>query len=58
LPVRFVTAVLTDEKCKLESIDGEIVVLRHESEVYRVKVSEKGTHTAESNPSAVRVPIA
>jgi hypothetical protein len=58
LPVRFVTAVLTDEKCKLESIDGEIVVLRHASEIYRVNVSEKGTHTAESNPSAVRVPIA
>ena len=58
LPVRFVTAVLTDERCKLESIDGEIVILRNESEVYRAKVSEKGTRPAEAYPSAVRVPIA
>ena len=38
LPVRFVTAILIDERCKLESRDGRLVVLLGESEVHRVSL--------------------
>ena len=38
LPVRFVTMVLTDERCKVESQNGEIVIHANESE-YRVNLS-------------------
>jgi heparinase II/III-like protein len=43
LPARFVTAVLTDERCKFESADGEIIILRDEYEIYRVNLTEKRT---------------
>jgi hypothetical protein len=54
LPVRFVTVVLTDERCRVETIDGEIVILKSESqdrasgkfEIYRVGLSSKGKGTA------------
>ena len=43
LPLRFVTAVLTDERCKLKSKDGQFIILNSESrdepEVYRVNFS-------------------
>ena len=39
LPLRFVTAILTDERCKLESRDEQLFVLLEESEIYRVKLS-------------------
>jgi len=59
LPLRFVTAVLTDERYKLKSKDGQLIILNSESqdeaEVYRVNFSAKGTHTAETQPSAVSV---
>jgi hypothetical protein len=55
LPVRFVTAILTDERCRLESEDGRLVVLRDESAVYRVNLSAKAPHTAEGQPLAVSV---
>jgi hypothetical protein len=38
LPVRFVTAIFTDDRCKLESRDEHLVVLLGESEIYRVNV--------------------
>jgi hypothetical protein len=38
LPVRFVTVVLTDERCRFESQNGEIVIRANESE-YRVNLS-------------------
>jgi hypothetical protein len=49
LPVRFVTVVLTDERCRVEIIDGHIVVLKSQSqdgssgeaEIYRVDFSSK-----------------
>jgi len=45
LPVRFVTVVLTDARCKLESRDGHLVVLKSDSggefEAYRVDLSTK-----------------
>jgi hypothetical protein len=55
LPVRFVTVVLTDERCRVETIDGEIVILKSESqdgssgesEIYRVDLSSKGMDGAE-----------
>jgi hypothetical protein len=39
LPLRFVTVVLTDERCRLESGDGQLVILSDESELYRVNLS-------------------
>jgi hypothetical protein len=41
LPVRFVTAILTGERCKLESRDEQLIVLLGESEVHRVSLSAK-----------------
>jgi hypothetical protein len=41
LPVRFVTAILTDEKCKLESKDEQVVISLNESELHRVNLSVK-----------------
>jgi hypothetical protein len=66
VPVRFVTVILTDERCQLESEDGQLVVLKSESrdkftgesEVYRVNLSTKGKHTAETRLSPVSVPRA
>jgi hypothetical protein len=59
LPVRFVTAVLTDERCELKSKDGQLIILnsesRNEPEVYRVNVSARGMQAAETPPSAVSV---
>jgi hypothetical protein len=49
LPVRFATVVLTDARCRLESVDGQLVVLRSESgrefEAYRVNLSTRGMHS-------------
>jgi hypothetical protein len=56
LPVRFVAAILTDERCKLESEDGQLVVLRNELEIYRVDLLAKATLTKEIQPSALSVP--
>jgi len=58
LPVRFVTVILTDEQCKLESRSGELIVSRsessrNESEVYRVSVSAIRTSTEQRQPSVV-----
>jgi hypothetical protein len=43
LPVRFVTVVLTDARCRLKSEDGQIAILETEStseaEIYRVDLS-------------------
>ena len=38
LPVRFVTAILTDDRCKLKSTDEHLVVSLAGSEIYRVNV--------------------
>ena len=38
LPIRFVTVVLTDERCKIESRGNEIVISDNESEIYRVNL--------------------
>jgi hypothetical protein len=38
LPVRFVTAILTDDRCPLESTDEQLVIMRGESEIYRENV--------------------
>jgi hypothetical protein len=38
LPVRFVTAILTDDRCQLESTDEQLVIMRGESEIYRENV--------------------
>jgi hypothetical protein len=59
LPVRFVTVVLTDERCRVETIDGRIVVLKSEShdgssgesEIYRVDLSSKNMDTAAKPPT-------
>lgn len=41
LPLRFVTAILTDEQCQIQSADGQLVVLLHDSEIHRVNLSAK-----------------
>jgi hypothetical protein len=38
LPARFVTAIFTDERCKLESSNEQLAILLDESEIYRVNV--------------------
>jgi hypothetical protein len=70
LPVRFVTAVLTDERCRLESIDDRIVILRSESsekceaesgfesEVHRVNLVPKTMRSEIPQRSVASVPTA
>jgi hypothetical protein len=67
LPVRFVTAVLTDERCKLKASGDQILILREESldreevnreEVYRVNLSTKTKPAAELQMSSTSVPRA
>src|ERR1700678_2861056 len=63
LPVRFVTVVLTGDRCKIESRDSEIVIVKneshreseHDSEIYRVNLSPKNSHSA-ATQSSVGVP--
>jgi hypothetical protein len=38
LPVRFVTAIFTDDRCQLESTEEHLVVLLGESEIHRVQL--------------------
>jgi hypothetical protein len=38
LPVRFVTVILTDDRCKVESTEEQLVVLLGNSEIHRVEV--------------------
>jgi len=66
LPVRFVTVVLTGDRCRLESQGDEIVILgdqfsgesANESEIYRVSLSPKNLHSATMQKSLASVPIA
>jgi len=60
LPVRFVTVILTDERCEVESANSQIIVFRNETrdhslseaEVHRVNLlPEKRTNPAETQPS-------
>ncbi len=61
LPVRFVTIVLTDERFKVESSTGQIVVLKSQSsaqsqedvEIYRVNLSQPMTNTTTNSLPAV-----
>jgi len=41
LPIRIVTAILTDERCQLESRDEQLVVLLGDSELDRVDISAR-----------------
>ncbi|MFZ0770720.1 MAG: alginate lyase family protein [Candidatus Sulfotelmatobacter sp.] len=69
LPVRLTTVILTDQRCRLESGrlesgDGELVILRSESadrsetqsEIFRGNLSAKRPHAVSTQPSAVSVP--
>jgi Heparinase II/III-like protein/Heparinase II/III N-terminus len=49
LPVRFVTAILMDQRCEIKSEAGQLVILRTEpgnepEEIYRVTLSEEASH--------------
>lgn len=55
LPVRFVTAVLTDEQCKVESVDGQVIIVRDETEIYRVNLTEKQTPPAKARLATMSV---
>jgi hypothetical protein len=53
LPVRFVTVVLTGERCRLEEQSGEVVILCDDptsSTEYRVSLSDRKLQTPESFP--------
>ncbi len=64
LPIRFVTTILTNERCQLESGMGQLTILRNqsgaspgeESEVYRVNLSVQSPHAAETQvaPASMR----
>jgi hypothetical protein len=60
LPVRLVTVILTDDRCKTESKDGQLVILRSdshdESEVYRVSLSPNAPAAAAAQPSTLNAP--
>ncbi len=65
LPVRFVTAVLTNERCKVEARRGEIVVLEetredlpHESVLYRVNLSATAVESALDRSLRASAPVA
>jgi len=51
LPVRFVTAVLTDERSRLEPGDGSLVIVRDEAEVFRVNLSARMPCRGNAAPS-------
>ena len=60
LPVRFVTVILTDEQCKVESKGGELRISAggpgEESEIYRMSLSEKEPQGAPEARLEPRVP--
>jgi hypothetical protein len=64
--VRFVTVVLTDDGCKVESQDSEIVIFNNElrresedeSEIYRVNLAPENSHNARTRRSSVSVLLA
>ncbi len=62
LPVRFVTVILTDERCKIASEHEQLVIFRSEagieSEVYRVSLSKRATDSAVEQMSPGSVPRA
>jgi hypothetical protein len=62
LPVRFVTAILTDERCKLESAGGQLSIVREESgddsEVYEVSLSPNSAGLATIRPHTMSKPTA
>jgi hypothetical protein len=41
LPLRFVTAVLADEKTRIKNENGQVIIWRGESELYRVTLSAR-----------------
>lgn len=42
LPVRFATVVLTDDRCQLESKNGDLIILRDDVEIHRLEFSPNG----------------
>ena len=62
LPVRFVTAILTNQQCRIETAESQLVILRNEagneSEVYRVNLSQEAANAAPEPLSPVSVPRA
>jgi hypothetical protein len=52
LPVRFITVILTDEACQLESRNNGIIISQHDSEIYRVDLSAGNIRTAKTQPNA------
>jgi hypothetical protein len=66
IPVRFVTVVLTDESCRVESSDNELLIFKTEfqnnvenqSEIYRVNLSTNAVRSAAAERTLVSVPKA
>jgi hypothetical protein len=53
LPIRLVTAVLTEERSKTLLEDDELVILHDEAEIFRVSLSETRMYRAEAPPASV-----
>jgi Heparinase II/III-like protein/Heparinase II/III N-terminus len=66
LPVRFVTVILTDDQCELESANGELVIFNFaregeshgKSEIYRESLSPPGTSESAAPFSPIGIPLA
>lgn len=64
LPVRFVTVILTDERCKLKSVEGQLVISgnesalegREDSDLYRVELATKASSTGAARMAHFRSP--
>ena len=55
LPVRFATVVLTDDRCQLESKNGQLMVLRDDVEIHRLEFSPNADSAAKLEFSATPV---
>lgn len=53
LPVRFATVVLTDDRCQLESKDGQLMILRDTVATHRLEISPSGNAAAKPEFSAI-----
>jgi Heparinase II/III-like protein/Heparinase II/III N-terminus len=62
LPIRCVTSILTDERCRVESREGQLVISREESgsesEIHRVNISDTDPRGAADDTLRARVPTA
>jgi hypothetical protein len=56
LPVRFATVVLTDDCCRVESKEDQLIIWRNEFEIHRLNFSANGDIGAKAEVAPVSVP--